>query len=180
MVDAGMTDPLRLAELLCARLCHDLSGPLGSLLGAVELAAEETGGSETLSVAEEGATSLGRRLKLFRAAWSANSGPANAVELAYLAEGLPSRARVTLDLSHLEASEAFTPDVGRLLLNMVILASEGLPAGGTVVLAGSLEQGIAATIDGPRAAWPAGQAIGSGVIRRLGTRSETRARSRGP
>src|ERR1035437_2854439 len=26
-----MTDPIRLAELICARLCHDLSGPLGPL-----------------------------------------------------------------------------------------------------------------------------------------------------
>ena len=37
----GMSDSLRLAELLCARLCHDLSGPLGALIGILEIAREE-------------------------------------------------------------------------------------------------------------------------------------------
>ena len=37
-----MTDKnasLHLAELLCARLCHDLSGPLGALIGVLEVGA---------------------------------------------------------------------------------------------------------------------------------------------
>ena len=37
-----MNELLRLAELLsCARLCHDLSGPLGALIGMLDLAREE-------------------------------------------------------------------------------------------------------------------------------------------
>src|SRR5487761_699590 len=30
-------DCLRLTELMCARMCHDLGGPLGSLTGTIEL-----------------------------------------------------------------------------------------------------------------------------------------------
>ena len=65
----GMSDSLRLAELLCARLCHDLSGPLGALIGVLEIAREEQPDSETLALAEETAVELTQRLKLLRAAW---------------------------------------------------------------------------------------------------------------
>ncbi len=34
-------DPLRLAELLAIRLCHDLSGPLGTMMGALEMVADD-------------------------------------------------------------------------------------------------------------------------------------------
>ena len=65
-----MSESLDLAELLCARLCHDLSGLLGSLLGVLEIAREEQGGSETLGLAETTAAELATRLKLLRAAWT--------------------------------------------------------------------------------------------------------------
>ena len=57
-----MTDKnaaLHMAELLCARLCHDLSGPLGALIGVLELAREEQPDSETLALAEDTAVELG-------------------------------------------------------------------------------------------------------------------------
>jgi len=65
----SMSEALRLAELLCARLCHDLGGLLGSLIGVLEIAREEHAESETLALAEETAIELGQRLKLLRAAW---------------------------------------------------------------------------------------------------------------
>src|SRR5690349_3358986 len=62
IVMSGNQDLLRLAELLCARLCHDLSGPLGALIGILDLAREEAPDSETVSLAEETATELAQRL----------------------------------------------------------------------------------------------------------------------
>ena len=69
----AQSEALRLAELLCARLCHDLSGPLGALIGIIEIAREEQPDSETLALAEETAVELGQRLKLLRAAWGQDS-----------------------------------------------------------------------------------------------------------
>jgi histidine phosphotransferase ChpT len=66
---SGTQDLLRLAELLCVRLCHDLSGPMGALIGVLDMAREEHPGSDTLALAEETATELAQRLKLLRAAW---------------------------------------------------------------------------------------------------------------
>ena len=70
-----MSGSLRLAELLCSRLCHDLSGLVGSLIGVLEIAREELAPSETLVVAEETAVELTQRLKLLRAAWGQDSDP---------------------------------------------------------------------------------------------------------
>ena len=48
-----MKDPLRLAEMLAIRLCHDLSSPLGTLMGALELASEDVESSaEALRLAD--------------------------------------------------------------------------------------------------------------------------------
>ena len=69
----GMSESLRLAELLCARLCHDLSGILGALIGILEIAREEQPEGETLALAEDTANELIQRLKLLRAAWGQDS-----------------------------------------------------------------------------------------------------------
>jgi len=80
----GMSEALRLAEMLCARLCHDLSSLLGSLIGVIEIAREEHPDSETLTLAEDTAVQLGQRLKLLRAAWAGNEGDAGPDPVAVL------------------------------------------------------------------------------------------------
>ena len=61
-----------------------------------------------------------------------------------------------MDLSELDHAGVFQPAAARLLLNLVLLGSEALPAGGTVVLSGSPLHDVLIEIGGPRAAWPAG------------------------
>jgi len=65
-----MDEGLRLTDLVAARMCHDLSGLLGSLLGMVELLAEEVGETEAVSISTDTANALILRLKLLRAAWA--------------------------------------------------------------------------------------------------------------
>src|SRR6185437_1319317 len=62
------------AALLCARLCHDLSGPLGALIGVIDIAREEQPASETIAFAEETVGELTQRLRLLRAAWPEGLG----------------------------------------------------------------------------------------------------------
>ena len=151
-----MVGSLHLAELLCSRLCHDLSGILGSLLGVLEIAREEQAESETLAVAEETAVELTQRLRLLRAAWGQDSGPVDAAELQSYAESLFASRRVRLDLLGMATEAEFPPGAGRLLLNILLLAAESLPGGGIVALSGSPASNVVVTIAGPRAAWPAG------------------------
>src|SRR5690242_6705647 len=109
IVMSGNQDLLRLAELLCARLCHDLSGPLGALIGVLEIAREELAGSETLALAEETAIELGQRLKLLRAAWGQDSEELDLIRLQNLATSLSASRRLRLDLAGLDAGSVFPP-----------------------------------------------------------------------
>jgi histidine phosphotransferase ChpT len=151
-----MSGSLNLAELLCARLCHDLSGLLGSLTGVLEIAREEQAQSETLVVAEETAVELAQRLKLLRAAWGQDGEPMDLLQLQIFAESLSSSRRLRLDLAGLDADSVFPPAAGRLILNVLLLAAESLPGGGIVALSGSPDSNVLVTIAGPRAAWPPG------------------------
>src|SRR5271166_2787171 len=155
-----MANPLQLAEFLCARLCHDLSGPIGSLVGALDLATDGDGDDrEILAVANESAQALAQRLRLLRAAWVGDCGSLSVSELVQLASGLPSGKKTRLDVSGLEDIARFPPQVARLVLNLVLLAAESLPRGGRVVLAGSPTGDVVVMIDGPGAAWPPGMAL---------------------
>jgi histidine phosphotransferase ChpT len=152
----GTKDPLRLAGVLCARLCHDLSGPLGALIGVIEIAHEEQPGSETLALGEETVTELAQRLKLLRAAWGPDGDEMDLAALRGFADSLLSSRRVRLDLNGLAPDTVFPPPAARVILNLLLLAAESLPGGGTVALSGAVQDAILTTISGPRAAWPAG------------------------
>jgi histidine phosphotransferase ChpT len=149
-----MDDRLRLTELVCARLCHDLSGLLGSLVGTLELVTEGSKDTEAASIATDTATALVLRLKLLRAAWGGQPEALDLPRLTVLATGLATR-RVGLDISSLPATTVFPPAVGRLVLNLLLLAAESLPRGGVLRLDGGSTDVIARLI-GPSAAWPPG------------------------
>ena len=151
-----MSDLLRVSELLCARLCHDLRGPLGALIGVLESAREEAPGNETLALAEETAVELAQRLKLLRAAWGLDGEELDVIRLQGLATCLSTSRRLRLDLAGLDPRSIFPPPLSRLVLNLLLLAVESLPGGGIVALTGSPTDGILVTISGPRAGWPAG------------------------
>ena len=151
-----MHDPLRLAELLAIRLCHDLSGPLGTLMGTLELVADDPAmAAEALPLAGEVSVALGRRLRLFRAAWGGATPSLSVAEFAALVEGMQTR-RSRFDLSGLDPAGRFSPAAARLALNVALLAAEALPVGGAAMLAGDPAGDVLVAIDGRRAAWPAG------------------------
>jgi histidine phosphotransferase ChpT len=152
----GTTEELRLAELLCARLCHDLSGPLGALIGVIEIAREEHPDSETVALAEETADGLAQRLKLLRAAWSQDGEDLDTERLRGFADSLSASRGVHLDLAGLKDNATFRPEAGRVVLNLLLLAAESLPGGGVVALSGSPDDSILVTISGARATWPKG------------------------
>ena len=145
---------------ICASLCHDVSGPLNTLLGALECAVDARGESDTpdeaLDLANEAAHSLVARLRLLRAAWSGLEGDLAPAALLDLLDGLANRQRLHIDVSALRPV-ALPAAVGRVLLNVLMLAAEALPSGGTIIVrqADDADLAIITQIRGVRAAWPA-------------------------
>lgn len=95
------------------------------------------------------------RAELLQAAWGPDEGRLSPGRLVSLAAGLP--VGVTMDAGGLAPDCAFQPRLGRIVLNLLLLAAEGLPRGGAVMLAGTADD-LFLRIVGPGAAWSAGMA----------------------
>ena len=158
-----MASDLELAELMAARLCHDLVGPIGAVANGVELLGE--GGApdpEVTSLIAASARQATRRLQWFRIAFgSGNALPASSIlaETRRLASGLFEDGRATLDWPAPDsASEALaTRGAAKLLLNIVLLGLESLPRGGAVTVQVAVRGGglgIAVTAKGTGARVP--------------------------
>ncbi|MFC7551451.1 hypothetical protein ACFQU7_02740 [Pseudoroseomonas wenyumeiae] len=97
---------LNLAQDLCARLCHDLVGPLGTVAGAVEMVTEDP---EAAELAREAAASLRGRLQLWRAACGAGTGPMTPPDLAALLDGNLAGGRASPALGALPPGDPLPP-----------------------------------------------------------------------
>ena len=61
---------LRLAELLATRLCHDISGPLNTMLGAADVAEDDPSATpEAFGLMVDSSRAMAARLQVCRAAW---------------------------------------------------------------------------------------------------------------
>ncbi len=133
---------LRVAELLCSRLCHELVNPIGAVANGVELVGELDGRAdpEALALIGESARVAGARLQFYRLAYGLAVGSRadlTLAEAAALAESVVARGRVRLDWPKEggEGERGLGPRAVKLLLNLLVLAGEALPRGGRVALA---------------------------------------------
>jgi len=144
---------LRLMELACACVCHELAGPAGTTVNAIDAAAVDgDAGNEAFELASGASIETVSRLKYLRAAWGGDPEPLTLPELLILASGLAAASRLTIDGGSLPPDTRFSPLQGRLLLNALMLASEALPRGGTITLVGEPAD-LVVTVAGIGAAW---------------------------
>jgi histidine phosphotransferase ChpT len=128
----------RLAELLCARLCHDLAGAVGAVSAGAELLAEEGTASplaaEAVDLLADSAASMAARLRFLRLtlgpASASSPNEARGLALAFLEKGFP-QGEWRLDWPA-EQAAAKSPDQAKLLLNLICLAQDCLPRGGVI------------------------------------------------
>ncbi len=132
-----MSDQLRLSQLVCSRLCHDLVGAAGAVNAGLEILAEMGALDDSaMNLARKSGQELTRRMAFYRVAFGAGGAGANGAEVAALR---------TLAADFLDGTNArlewpdfgdgvrdVNPIMGKLLLNLILIASECLPRGGTV------------------------------------------------
>jgi histidine phosphotransferase ChpT len=128
---------LRVLELLSARLCHELVSPVGAINNGIELLGEEDPEfvRDAVELIGQSGRRAGKRLQFYRFAYGTAAGAsatAGGLDPAELVDGLFEGGKVTCDWT--EEARTLPPDWQKLSCNVVLLASEALPRGGTVTV----------------------------------------------
>jgi histidine phosphotransferase ChpT len=129
-----LTAPLRVVELLAARLCHDLISPVAAIANGAELLGEDDPEfvREAVALVGTSAREANARLQFFRFAYgfggSGLAGPAPCqLAAAYFAE-----TPIVCDYG--EAARALPLERQKLACTMLIIAREALPRGGRLIV----------------------------------------------
>ncbi len=127
---------IKVVQLLSSRLCHDLIGPAGAIHNGMELYEEMGGddGGDALKMVSLSVAQLSARLGFFRMAFGLGglSGRQSAIsEARQLTEGFLEGGRIKLDWPQDGAAEPSTPVI-KMLLNVILVAIDALPRGGTL------------------------------------------------
>ena len=125
---------MRVAELLAARLCHDLAGPIAAIGNGAELLDDDDPDfvRQAAALIGDSARTAAKRLQFFRFIYgmsaSATAGPPSHVLASeYFAGG-------NVACEYPEAARALDPPWQRLGCNLLLVAGEALPRGGRLTL----------------------------------------------
>jgi histidine phosphotransferase ChpT len=138
MVGQISLDALDLAALLCSRVCHDLISPTGAIVNGLEVLEEKDNDEETrtfaLDLIKKSARTASARLQFCRLAFGAAGSSAAQIDLGD-AEGmargfLDEKIKLTWQLPRL----LLPKNRVKLLLNLIIIAGQTIPRGGTLTV----------------------------------------------
>ena len=130
-----MTEDLRIIQLLCSRLCHDLVGPVGAINNGVELIGDAPDMLEdTLSLLNNSANQASRRLAFYRAAFGfgGGDGPGALKEVREISHDFVTDGNVTLNWPDNSVMVTLPKNTVKLLMNLILLGVGTLIRGGTL------------------------------------------------
>lgn len=134
-----MNENIHLAELLCTRLCHDLTGPIGAVNNGAEFLSEEGFDlqNQAVDLIVSSAFSAVSRLQFYRMAYGnvKDHGEANLGEKQKIASDYFIGSKITLDWpeTHTDAAGiSISLKMLRLIYNLLIISSQSLIRGGTI------------------------------------------------
>jgi histidine phosphotransferase ChpT len=123
---------IRVLELLIARLCHELAGPISAVVNGVELMSEGDPDfvADAVRLVGTSARTASRRLQFYRFAYGLLPGEGTSPQIGReLAQKHFEAGNIRCDWP---AEEAHSLAWQRLACVLVVLAAEALPRGGTV------------------------------------------------
>ncbi len=130
-----------LAALLCSRVCHDIAGPTSAMGAALSVLDDEGAADmrdDAIDLLRTGAVSIRNKLEYARVCFGAagsRGGEMTIQEIRAVAEPMFADARA--DLVFKTEAGALDKSAGRVLLNLIWMAIESLPRGGTVTVEAS-------------------------------------------
>jgi histidine phosphotransferase ChpT len=139
MSAAVALDALDLAALLCSRVCHDLISPTGAIVNGLEVLEEKQSDEETktfaLDLIKKSAKTASARLQFCRLAFGAAGSSTAQIDLGD-AQNM-ARAFIEDEKTKLawNLPRVLLPkNRVKLLLNMLIIAGQAIPRGGTMTV----------------------------------------------
>ncbi len=156
MTDAVELEPSALASLVCARLCHDLVGPISAIGAALDVLEDEDAEDmreDAMSLLRESANGAWAKLEFTRLAFgAAGSAPGrlDVGELERVVAAMFKKAKA--EIVWAGGGETLEKVSARVLLNLILLGMEALPRGGVItieLLPDGAEQRL--VCEGPRA-----------------------------
>src|SRR5438477_689885 len=125
---------LRVLELLAARLCHELIGPVAAIGNGAELLADEEPDfvKDAVALVEDSARKANRRLQFYRFAYGFTGGGVTGPQPHQLIAGLFKETSISCDYA--ETARTLPVERQKLACNMLAVAAEPLIRGGSLVL----------------------------------------------
>jgi histidine phosphotransferase ChpT len=125
---------LRVLELLAARLCHELIGPVAAIGNGAELLADEEPDfvKDAVALVGESARKANRRLQFYRFAYGFTGGELAGLPPDRLASIFFEESSTTCD--YRQAARGLPLEWQKLACNMVAIGGDALPRGGRLVL----------------------------------------------
>lgn len=157
MSDTKLT-PAGLSAMMCARICHDLVSPIGALGTALEVLSDDANADmhpDAMDLVRLSAGQASAKLQYLRLAFgAAGSAPGimSVAELIKLSDGIYGDGKV--DLVWDVKTDTLEKSAARLLLNLIMLAVQSVPRGGTVTITPiSTDAGVTLSLSatGPKA-----------------------------
>ncbi len=133
-------DPLDLAALLCSRVCHDVISPVGAIVNGLEVLEDENDASMrdfALDLIRKSARQASARLQFARLAFGAAGSAGASIDLGdaeQVARGLFHDDKIAFSWA---GPRLLLPkNRVKLLLNLVVTATNAVPRGGSVAVDG--------------------------------------------
>lgn len=148
-VAMGISLDMRVMELLSARLCHELAGPVSAVVNGVELMSEEDPDfvADAVRLVGTSARTVSRRLQFYRFAYGSLPGEGASPQIGReLAQKYFDPGNIRCDWPAEEPARGMAWQ--RLACVLVVLAAEALPRGGTVSVRGHGPTGMVVEADG--------------------------------
>ena len=129
-------ESLDLAALLCSRVCHDVISPVGAIVNGLEVLEDESDASMkdfALDLIRKSAKQASARLQFARLAFGAAGSAGASIDLGdaeQVARGMFQDDKVTFSWS--APRLLFPKNRVKLLLNLLVIATNAVPRGGTI------------------------------------------------